>query len=197
MKDQFVHPSAVVDPGVELAEGVKVWHFSHICEGAQIGAGTSLGQNVFVARGVRIGARVKIQNNVSLYEGVEIADDVFLGPSCVFTNVLNPRAFIGRKTEYRRTRVGQGASIGANATLVCGHDIGAYAFVAAGATVTHEVPAHALMMGTPARRHGWICRCGETLPSGTLVTCSACRLRYRLDEQRCEPAADLEPFDEL
>ena len=185
MTETFVHPSAVVDPGAELAEGVKVWHFSHVSAGAVIGAGSSLGQNVFVARGVRIGAGVKIQNNVSLYEGVELEDEVFLGPSCVFTNVINPRAFIERKREYRRTRVGRGASIGANATIVCGHDIGAYAFVAAGATVTHEVPAHALVMGTPARRCGWICRCGERLAEGTLVTCRACGTRYDVAADRC------------
>ncbi|MDB4990169.1 MAG: putative PLP-dependent enzyme involved in cell wall biosis [Myxococcaceae bacterium] len=190
MTKQFVHPTAVVDPGAELGEGVKVWHFSHVSEGAVIGAGSSLGQNVFIGRGVRVGARVKLQNNVSLYEGVEIADDVFLGPSCVFTNVVNPRAFVERKSEYRRTRVGTGASIGANATIVCGHDIGSYAFIAAGATVTHEVPAYALVMGTPARRTAWICRCGEKLPAASLAICSACGARYRTDAQQCVPEAE-------
>jgi dTDP-4-amino-4,6-dideoxygalactose transaminase/acetyltransferase-like isoleucine patch superfamily enzyme len=185
MTQPFVHPSAIVDPGATLGDGVKVWHFSHVSEGAQLGAATSLGQNVFVGRGVRVGARVKIQNNVSLYEGVELDDDVFLGPSCVFTNVINPRAFVERKHEYRRTHVGQGASIGANATIVCGHDIGAYAFVAAGATVTHAVPAHALVMGTPARRTAWVCRCGQQLPATSLPSCAACALRYRIDAAHC------------
>ena len=185
MTESFVHSSAVIDPGAELGDGVKVWHFCHVSEGAIIGAGSSLGQNVFVGRGVRIGARAKIQNNVSLYDGVELEDEVFLGPSCVFTNVINPRAFVDRKHAYRRTRVGRGASIGANATIVCGHDIGAYAFVAAGATVTREVPAHALVMGTPARRRGWVCRCGERLPDGALIACGACGTRYRVGADRC------------
>jgi dTDP-4-amino-4,6-dideoxygalactose transaminase/acetyltransferase-like isoleucine patch superfamily enzyme len=187
MAKPFVHPSAVVDPGVELADDVKVWHFTHVCEGASLAAGTSLGQNVYVGRGVRVGARVKIQNNVSLYEGVEIDDDVFLGPSCVFTNVINPRAFVERKHEYRRTRVGRGASIGANATIVCGHDIGEYAFVGAGSTVTRAVPPFALVVGTPARRSAWMCRCGEQLPPGAVVVCAACALRYRTDERACVP----------
>lgn len=199
MAKPFVHPSAVVDAGAELADDVKVWHFTHISEGASLGAGTSVGQNVFVARGVRVGAGVKIQNNVSLYEGVEVDDDVFLGPSCVFTNVINPRSFVTRKHEYRRTRVGRGASIGANATIVCGHDIGEYAFVGAGATVTREVPAFALMVGTPARRSAWMCRCGEKLPPGARVVCTACASRYRTDEHTCvlDPGNDSEePRDE-
>src|SRR5688500_334499 len=152
MSEPFVHESAIVDADVELSNDVKVWHFVHICAGARIGEGSSLGQNVFVARGVQIGARVKVQNNVSLYEGVVIADDVFLGPSCVFTNVVNPRSFVQRKQEYRATHVERGASIGANATIVCGTRIGAYAFVAAGATVTRDVAPYALVVGSPARR---------------------------------------------
>jgi len=186
----FVHESAVVDEGVELADDVKIWHFTHVSSGASLGAGTSLGQNVFVGRGVRIGARVKVQNNVSLYEGVEVDDDVFLGPSCVFTNVVNPRAFVERKREFRPTRIGRGASIGANATIVCGHAIGPYAFVAAGATVTREVPAYALVVGTPARRTAWMCRCGDKLPSGSVVTCNACASRYRVHGERCTPEAE-------
>jgi dTDP-4-amino-4,6-dideoxygalactose transaminase/acetyltransferase-like isoleucine patch superfamily enzyme len=185
----FVHPTAIVDANVSLGTGVRIWHFVHVSEGASLGEGTSLGQNVFVGKGVRIGARVKVQNNVSLYEGVEVEDDVFLGPSCVFTNVFNPRAFVERKHEYRSTRVGRGASIGASATIVCGNQIGAYAFVAANATVTHDVPAHALVMGTPARRVGFMCVCGEKLPAGNQVACSACGARYRVDQERCEPEA--------
>jgi UDP-2-acetamido-3-amino-2,3-dideoxy-glucuronate N-acetyltransferase len=148
MSERFIHPTAIIDADVELGAGVKIWHFVHVSSGARIGAGTSLGQNVFVGAHVRVGARVKVQNNVSLYEGVEIDDDVFLGPSCVFTNVLNPRAFVVRKNEFRGTYVERGASIGANATIVCGHRIGAYAFVAAGATVTHDVPPFALMVSS-------------------------------------------------
>jgi dTDP-4-amino-4,6-dideoxygalactose transaminase/acetyltransferase-like isoleucine patch superfamily enzyme len=191
MAKAFVHESAVVDPGAELATDVKVWHFAHVCAGASIGAGTSLGQNTFVAKNVRVGARVKVQNNVSLYEGVEIGDEVFLGPSCVFTNVINPRAFVERKHEFRRTRVGRGASIGANATIVCGHDIGEYAFVAAGATVTREVPAHALVMGTPAHRTGWVCRCGDKLaPHVGRATCARCGTSYVIERECCRALAD-------
>ncbi len=147
----YVDASAIVDDGATLGAGTRVWHFSHVCGGARIGANCSLGQNVFVGNDVLIGANVKIQNNVSIYEGVEIADDVFLGPSCVFTNVNNPRAFVERKTEYRLTRVGRGASIGANATIVCGHDVGEYAFVGAGAVVTRDVPPRVVVVGNPAR----------------------------------------------
>lgn len=177
MEPPFIHESAVVDEGAELAEGVKVWHFVHVCQGARIGAGSSLGQNVFVARGVRVGRGVKIQNNVSLYEGVEIDDDVFLGPSCVFTNVINPRAFVQRKHEYRTTYVGRGASIGANATIVCGHTLGEYSFIAAGAVVAKDVPAFALMAGVPAKRIGWMSRAGARL--GKDLVCPQTGVRYR------------------
>jgi dTDP-4-amino-4,6-dideoxygalactose transaminase/acetyltransferase-like isoleucine patch superfamily enzyme len=187
MEQPFVHESAVVDQGAELGPGVKVWHFVHVCQGARIGAHSSLGQNVFVARGVRIGSRVKVQNNVSLYEGVEIEDDVFLGPSCVFTNVINPRAFVERKHEYRPTRVGRGASVGANATIVCGTRIGEYAFVAAGATVTRDVAPFALVMGVPARLAGFVCKCGERLQGTGAVACGACATAYLIDDQRCQP----------
>jgi len=185
MSEPFVHSTAVVDEGAQLGEGCKVWHFVHVSEGAQIGAGTSLGQNVFIGRGVRVGAGVRVQNNVSLYEGVEIEDEAFLGPSCVFTNVVNPRAFVSRKHEYRATHVGRGASIGANATVVCGHDIGAYAFVGAGAVVTRSVPDYALVLGNPARRVGWMCRCGERLAEAA-NTCAACGARYAIEGERCE-----------
>jgi len=183
-----IHPSAIVDDGVTLGAGTRVWHFVHVCSGATIGARCSLGQNVFIARGVPVGDGVKIQNNVSVYEGVEIADDVFLGPSCVFTNVHNPRAFVERKTEYRKTLVGRGASIGANAVIICGNTIGEYAFVGAGAVVTRDVPPYAIVVGNPARRLGWMCHCGVRLPAGAAPTCGACDRRYAIDGDRCTPA---------
>jgi UDP-2-acetamido-3-amino-2,3-dideoxy-glucuronate N-acetyltransferase len=183
----FIHPSAIVDADVSLGEGVKIWHFVHVCRGASIGAGTSLGQNVFVARDVRIGQRVKVQNNVSLYEGVEIDDDVFLGPSCVFTNVINPRAFIERKHEYRPTRVARGASIGANATILCGSNIGEYAFVGAAATVTRDVPPYALVVGSPARVRGFVCVCGEKLKGSGRTVCAACPRAYVVHGASCVP----------
>jgi UDP-2-acetamido-3-amino-2,3-dideoxy-glucuronate N-acetyltransferase len=159
-----VHPSAIVDAGAVLGPGTRVWHFSHVCGGARIGAGCSLGQNVFVGNDVLIGDRVKIQNNVSVYDAVTLEDEVFCGPSMVFTNVYNPRSGIVRKDQYRRTLVRHGASIGANATIVCGVTIGAYAFIGAGAVVKHDVPDFALMAGVPARQVGWISRFGERLP---------------------------------
>lgn len=158
-----MHPSAWVDEGAQIGPGTKVWHFCHIMPGAVIGKSCSLGQNVFVANRVKIGNQVKIQNNVSLYEGVICEDKVFLGPSMVFTNVVNPRAGVERKSEYQPTHIRKGASIGANATLLCGHTIGEYAFVAAGAVVTHNVPAYALVAGVPARRIGWMSAHGERL----------------------------------
>jgi UDP-2-acetamido-3-amino-2,3-dideoxy-glucuronate N-acetyltransferase len=170
-----VHPTAIVEDGAELGEGTRVWHFTHVMDGARIGAGCSLGQNVFVGRGVRIGDGVKIQNNVSVYEGVTLEDDVFCGPSVVFTNVINPRSEIERKSEYRPTVVRQGASLGANATIVCGVTIGRYAFVGAGAVVTSDVPDHALVVGVPARVVGQVCQCGEKLADGT---CPACGRSY-------------------
>ena len=160
---QAIHPSAIVDTGAVLGPGTRVWHFSHICGGARIGAGCSLGQNVFVGNDVVIGDGVKIQNNVSVYDGVTLEDGVFCGPSMVFTNVYNPRARIVRKDQYRRTVVRIGASIGANATIVCGVTIGRYAFVGAGAVVKYDVPDFALMAGIPARQIGWISRFGERL----------------------------------
>jgi UDP-2-acetamido-3-amino-2,3-dideoxy-glucuronate N-acetyltransferase len=159
-----VHPSAIVDPGATLGAGTRVWHFVHVCGGARIGAACSLGQNVFVGNDVRIGDRVKIQNNVSVYDAVTIEDEVFCGPSMVFTNVYNPRSGVVRKEEYRRTLVRRGATIGANATIVCGVTVGEYAFIAAGAVVNRDVPAFALMAGVPARQIGWMSRFGERLP---------------------------------
>jgi UDP-2-acetamido-3-amino-2,3-dideoxy-glucuronate N-acetyltransferase len=162
--NQAVHPSAIVDDGAVLGAGTRVWHFSHVCGGARIGAGCSLGQNVFVGNDVLIGDCVKIQNNVSVYDAVTLEDEVFCGPSMVFTNVYNPRSGIVRKDQYRRTLVRRGASIGANATIVCGVTVGSYAFIGAGAVVKHDVPDFALMAGVPARQVGWISRFGERLP---------------------------------
>src|SRR5690606_2849666 len=151
------------DEGCTIGSGTKVWHFSHVLKGSRIGRDCVIGQNVMIGPDVTVGDRCKIQNNVSLYKGVTLEDGVFCGPSCVFTNVLNPRAEVERKDEFRETRVGRGATIGANATIVCGHDIGAYALVAAGAVVTKDVPPHALVAGVPARRIGWVSHAGERL----------------------------------
>ena len=159
----YVHPSAYVDEGCEIGEGVKIWHFSHIMPGSVIGDNCNIGQNVFLSSGVTLGKNVKVQNNVSLYEGVICEDDVFLGPSMVFTNVINPRSAIVRKHEYKKTLVKKGASIGANATIVCGNNIGEYSFIGAGAVVTKEVPPYALVIGNPARQTGWVSEYGIQL----------------------------------
>jgi UDP-2-acetamido-3-amino-2,3-dideoxy-glucuronate N-acetyltransferase len=181
MSDFFVHESAYVDEGVQVGAGTKIWHFCHVMPGAVIGERCSLGQNVVVMSGTRIGNNVKIQNNVSVYEGVELEDDVFCGPSMVFTNVINPRSHVTRKHEYRRTLVKRGSSIGANATIVCGVTLGEYAFVGAGAVITKDVAPYAMMAGVPARRIGWMCQCGEKLPAATAGTtsCAVCGARYR------------------
>ncbi|HWZ28607.1 MAG TPA: acyltransferase [Gemmatimonadales bacterium] len=179
MADYYVHPSSFVDDGAVIGAGTKVWHFCHVMKGAVIGERSSLGQNVVVMPGTRVGNNVKIQNNVSIYEGVTLEDDVFCGPSCVFTNVLNPRSHVSRKHEYRPTLVKRGASIGANATIVCGTTLGEFAFIGAGAVVTSDVPAYGLMVGVPARRVGWMCQCGERLSvAGGTATCAACGAMY-------------------
>ncbi len=181
----WAHASAIVDDGAQLGEGTKVWHFCHVSAGATIGAGCALGQNVFVGNDVLIGDNVRIQNNVSVYDAVTLEDDVFCGPSMVFTNVFNPRAAVPRKSEYRRTRVKRGATLGANCTIVCGTTIGAYAFVGAGAVVSRDVPDFALVVGVPAKRIGWMSRHGERLalpPRGEgEAACPATGERYRLD----------------
>jgi UDP-2-acetamido-3-amino-2,3-dideoxy-glucuronate N-acetyltransferase len=185
------HSSAVIDDGCEIGSGTRVWHFSHIMSGSCIGQKCNIGQNVVVSPGVRIGNRVKIQNNVSVYTGVELEDDVFCGPSMVFTNVINPRSHIERKHEYRRTLVRKGASIGANATIVCGTTIGRYSFTAAGAVVTHDVPDYALVMGVPATRVGWVCYCGNRLPEGPQVGCQSCGRQYAIDQNSCQELTDV------
>lgn len=186
-KSYFVHESSYVDEGCTVGEGTKIWHFSHIIAGCRIGKKCNIGQNVVISPAVVLGDGVKIQNNVSVYTGVECEDDVFLGPSCVFTNVINPRAFIERKSEYRKTVVRKGASIGANATIVCGHDIGKYAFVGAGSVVTKTVPNYAMVYGNPARVRGYVCRCGEQLRfKGNQATCSACGKHYRKENDQVE-----------
>lgn len=175
-KPPFVHESAYVDDGVELGEGTKIWHFSHILSGSRIGRNCSIGQNVMIGPDVPVGDDCKIQNNVSLYKGAELEDGVFCGPSCVFTNVINPRAQVERKDEFRPTRVRRGATIGANATIVCGNELGEYCLIAAGAVVTKPVPAFALMAGVPARRIGWVSRAGEILDE--TLTCPRTGERY-------------------
>ena len=178
LPEPFVHESAYVDDGAVVGKGTKVWHFCHIMPGAVIGERCSLGQNVVVMSGTRLGNNVKIQNNVSIYEGVELEDDVFCGPSMVFTNVINPRSRVSRKSEYQRTLIRRGSSIGANATIVCGVTLGEYAFVGAGAVVTGDVPPYAMMVGVPARRRGWMCQCGVRLPDGGAGKCAACGTEY-------------------
>jgi UDP-2-acetamido-3-amino-2,3-dideoxy-glucuronate N-acetyltransferase len=178
----FAHESAFVDPGAQIGSGTKIWHFCHVSSGAEIGRNCSLGQNVFVADRVKIGDGVKIQNNVSIYAGVILEDYVFCGPSMVFTNVKTPRSAFPRNTaaDYLTTRVRHGASIGANATIVCGVDVGAWALVAAGAVVTKDVLAHALVLGVPGRQRGWVCQCGHTLvPHAGAAECSECGRHYR------------------
>jgi UDP-2-acetamido-3-amino-2,3-dideoxy-glucuronate N-acetyltransferase len=186
-----IHPSAIVDAGAQIGEGTKVWHFAHVCAGARVGADCSLGQGVYVGNDVVIGRNVRIQNNVSVYDAVTLEDDVFCGPSMVFTNVLNPRAAVSRKSEYRRTLVRRGATLGANSTVVCGHTVGRYAFVAAGAVVTHDVPDFALVQGVPARQAGWMSRHGEKLDLPLLgdgdAACPATGERYVLRDGRCRP----------
>jgi len=177
VSNYFVHPSSYIDDDVEIGEGTKIWFFCHIQKGARIGNNCSLGQNVNIANNVIIGNGVKIQNNVAVYEGVELEDHVFCGPSCVFTNDLTPRAKYPKgAAAYKRTLVKKGASIGANATIVCGHTIGEWALIGAGAVLTSNAPAHALMLGVPAKHSGWVCECGELLKDS--LTCASCGRKY-------------------
>ncbi len=183
------HPTAVIDEGCSIGEGTRIWHFCHIMPGCEIGEGCNIGQNVVISPGVKLGRNVKVQNNVSIYTGVECEDDVFLGPSMVFTNVINPRSAVNRRGAYLRTLVKHGASIGANATIVCGHDIGRYAFIGAGAVVTREVPDHALVVGNPARQTGWMSAYGHKLKFDAAgeATCPESGERYRLEDGRVRP----------
>ena len=172
VSNYFVHESSYIDDNVEIGDGTKIWYFCHVQSGAQIGERCSLGQNVNISNNVKIGNGVKIQNNVAVYEGVEIEDDVFCGPSCVFTNDLTPRAKYPKGHEnYKKTLIKRGASIGANATIVCGHTVGEWALIGAGAVVASDVPAHALMLGVPAKRRGWVCECGEVLKDSLVCVC--------------------------
>lgn len=184
-EDAKIHESAFIDRDVLIGAGTKVWHFAHVLPGTRIGEGCSLGQNVMAGPDVTIGDNCKIQNNVSLYKGVSLADDVFCGPSCVFTNVLTPRAFIERKDEFRDTPVGRGATIGANATVVCGHSLGDYCMVAAGAVVTKDVPAYALVAGVPARFIGWVSREGERLDASLI--CPRTGEKYEIHDGALRP----------
>jgi len=181
--EYYVHPSAIVDESCEIGKGTKIWHFSHIMSGAKLGEHCNIGQNVVVSPDVILGNNVKVQNNVSLYTGVICDDDVFLGPSCVFTNVTNPRSGVNRRGQYARTHVGKGASIGANATIVCGHDIGEYAFIGAGAVVTKTIPPYALVVGNPAKQIGWMSEYGHRLifdGKGGAI-CPESNQEYKLD----------------
>ena len=196
----MIHPTAVVDNGAVIGEGTKIWHFCHISEGAIIGSRSSFGQNCFVAPGVVVGSNVKVQNNVSIYGGTEIHDDVFLGPSCVLTNISNPRSQINRKAFYEKTKIQRGATIGANATIVCGVTLGNYCFIAAGAVVTRDVPDYALIIGVPGRQKGWMTRHGHKLGDGETSSIRACPesgLRYELSEDGSLHCIDLKEDEPL
>ena len=184
------HPTAVIDPGAQIGAGTKIWHFSHIMPGAVIGEQCNLGQNVVVSPGVTLGRNVKVQNNVSIYTGVTCEDDVFLGPSCVFTNVVNPRSAFVRKEEYKPTPVGRGASIGANATIICGNEIGDYALVGAGAVITKPVLPYALVVGNPAKQIGWVSQAGHRLNFNQAgeATCQETGQLYHLQDGKVQPA---------
>ncbi len=182
----FSHPTAVIDEGCSIGEGTKIWHFSHLMSGCKLGKNCNLGQNVVVSPGVELGNNVKVQNNVSIYTGVTCEDDVFLGPSMVFTNVVNPRSAVNRKSEYAKTHVGRGASIGANATIVCGHDIGKFAFIGAGAVVTKNVPDYALVIGNPSRQTAWMSEYGHKLEFDTNgnAICKESGEKYKLENNK-------------
>ena len=194
MADYFAHESSYIDEGCQIGEGTKIWHFTHVMARARIGARCNIGQNVVISPDVVIGDNVKIQNNVSVYTGVVLEDDVFCGPSMVFTNVANPRSHVSRKHEYQQTLVRRGASLGANSTIICGHTIGRYAFVGAGAVVTKDVPDYALVVGNPGRIAGWMCLCGVKLAAGSRppkhVICSACRAKYTSEAELLAPVAE-------
>ena len=187
MEQFFIHESAYVDADCQIGAGTKVWHFSHLMRGCHLGENCNIGQNVVIAEGVTLGRGCKVQNNVSIYQGVTCEDEVFLGPSMVFTNVLNPRAAVSRKSEYRPTLLKKGTTVGANATIVCGHTLGEYCMIGAGAVVTKDVPAYALMTGVPARRTGWVSRHGEKLvfDENDYAVCPATGEEYVLQDGQC------------
>lgn len=186
-RSYFAHETAIIDPGAQIGRGTRIWHWTHIASAAQIGANCSLGQNVYVGN-ARIGDNVKIQNNVSVFDAVALEDDVFCGPSMVFTNVINPRSHIVRKHEYKPTLVKRGATIGANAVILCGNSIGRYAMVGAGSVVTKDVPDYALVIGNPGRRAGWICQCGIRLQKAQgRIQCASCTSEYEVSETACRP----------
>jgi len=190
----FAHESSYIDEGCEIGEGTKIWHFTHVMPGARIGRGCNIGQNVVISPQVVIGDNVKIQNNVSVYTGVVLEDDVFCGPSMVFTNVVNPRSHVSRRDEYRPTLVKRGATLGANSTVVCGYVIGRYAFVGAGSVVTRDVPDYALVVGNPGRVTGWMCECGLKIAAGgrlpDAAACAACGRKYRVSNGTLTPALE-------
>ena len=195
MSSFFVHQSSFVDDGAEIGEGTKIWHFSHIMSGSKIGKNCNIGQNVVISPAVIIGNNVKIQNNVSVYTGVIIEDDAFLGPSMVFTNVINPRSHVSRKDEYKKTFVKKGASIGANATIVCGITLGRYCFIGAGSVVTKDIPDYGLYYGNPARFRGWICQCGVQLNNflkskNEIFSCPSCGDKYKIIGQELTPISE-------
>ncbi len=182
-KEYFAHPTAIIDEGCNIGKGAKIWHFSHIMPNCKLGKNCNIGQNVVISPGVILGKNVKVQNNVSIYTGVTCDEDVFLGPSMVFTNVINPRSAVNRKNEYAKTHVGKGASIGANATIVCGHDIGPFAFIGAGAVVTKNVPAYSLWVGNPAKQMGWMSEYGHRLSFNKdgIAMCEESKEKYKLE----------------
>lgn len=190
MSEYFVHPSAQVDEGAEVGEGTRIWHWCHLMHGAKVGRNCNIGENAFIETGVILGNNVKVKNNVALYTGLICEDDVFIGPNAVFTNVANPRSFIERKNEFKRTTIRRGATIGANATIVCGHDIGEYAFVGAGSVVTKTVPNYTMVVGNPARKYAYVCKCGFKLNAE--YTCEKCGNEYEVNRdgeiipKRCE-----------
>jgi UDP-2-acetamido-3-amino-2,3-dideoxy-glucuronate N-acetyltransferase len=194
-KEFYAHPTAVIDEGCTIGKGTKIWHFSHIMPNCTLGVACNIGQNVVISPDVVLGRNVKVQNNVSIYTGVTCDDDVFLGPSMVFTNVINPRSAVNRKSEYARTHVGKGASIGANATIVCGHDIGEFAFIGAGAVVTKNVPAYALVVGNPARQTGWMSEFGHKLKfdANNLATCPESGDQYQLENGKVSKIKPAQP----
>lgn len=189
-KEYYAHESAVIDEGAVIGQGTRVWHWCHIMKDVVIGEHCNIGENAFIETGVKLGNNVKVKNNVALYTGIECEDDVFLGPNCVFTNVSNPRSFIERKNEFKKTIIHKGATIGANATIVCGHDIGKYAFIGAGSVVTKKVPDYTMVVGNPAKFYAYVCECGCKL--NTNLECIACGMKYSANEKDIlEPVASL------